>query len=97
MRVLIERADVGFWGRSGNLVLDQSTTGFDLELTSSSQTQSTIPRQFVNDRPAECHKAVYCFAIMIGEALHAHSRDVRSMVAIGGKADMAATSADFRV
>jgi hypothetical protein len=52
MRVLIERADVGFWGRSGNLVLDQSTTGFDLELTSSSQTQSTIPRQFVNDRPA---------------------------------------------
>jgi hypothetical protein len=45
----------------------------------------------------ECDKAVYCFAIMIGEALHAHSRDVRSMVAIGGKADMAATSADFRV
>ena len=25
------------------------------------------------------------------------SRDVRSLVAIGGKADMAATSADFRV
>src|SRR5262245_61689020 len=22
-------ADVGFWGRSGNLVLDQSATGFD--------------------------------------------------------------------
>jgi hypothetical protein len=29
LRVLIKRADVGFWGRSGNLVLDQSKTGFD--------------------------------------------------------------------
>ena len=27
-RVLIKRAHVGFWGRSGNLVLDQSKTGF---------------------------------------------------------------------
>jgi hypothetical protein len=30
---LASRGDVGFWGRSGNLVLDQSTTGFDPELT----------------------------------------------------------------
>jgi hypothetical protein len=33
MGVLIERADVGFWGRSGNRVLDQSSTGFDPEPT----------------------------------------------------------------
>jgi hypothetical protein len=24
-----QQTDVGFWGRSGNLALDQSTTGFD--------------------------------------------------------------------
>jgi hypothetical protein len=30
-------ADVGFWGRSGNLVLDQSTTGFDPNRSSHQQ------------------------------------------------------------